>query len=117
MSTKVPCIPDGASPAIALIGAFAIVWVNLTVGIVGSDGEPLNLMFYAVIALGLLSVGLAIFRILTASTAMALTAVAQLAAAAAAFALSRDPGAFFAAFMAMPFMVSSGLMIQARSSF
>ena len=39
--------------AIALATAFLVVWINLAVGIIGSEDNPLNLMFFGVIAAAL----------------------------------------------------------------
>ena len=41
--------------AIAILGAFLMVWVNLAVGIIGNTGHPANLMYMAVIAFGALA--------------------------------------------------------------
>lgn len=40
--------------ALALLGAFLVTWVNLAVGIVGSEDNPANLYFFAALGVGLL---------------------------------------------------------------
>ncbi|GAA4712593.1 hypothetical protein GCM10023325_05270 [Sphingomonas lutea] len=59
----------GASPrldyrtgfALAVLGALAVIWVNLAVGIVGSEDNPANNWFFA--ALGLAIVGATVARL------------------------------------------------------
>ena len=38
--------------AMALSGAFLLVWLSLGVGIIGRDGDPANLMYFGVLAVG-----------------------------------------------------------------
>ena len=38
---------------LALLGAFLTVWANLAVGIVGSEDNPANLLFFAALMIGL----------------------------------------------------------------
>ena len=44
---------------LALLGAFLVTWVNLAVGIVGSEDNPANLYFFAALGVGLLGALLA----------------------------------------------------------
>ena len=39
-----------AGGALAVIGLFLLVWINLAVGMIGDEGDPANLMFAGVIA-------------------------------------------------------------------
>lgn len=39
---------------IALAAAFLLVWMNLAVGIIGSEDNPVNLMYFGVVAIGIL---------------------------------------------------------------
>ena len=39
--------------AVALLATFLLVWVNGAVGIIGNEGNPANLMFFAVIAMAI----------------------------------------------------------------
>ncbi len=41
--------------AAAIATAFLLVWINLAVGIIGSENNPLNLMFFGVIAAALVA--------------------------------------------------------------
>jgi predicted membrane channel-forming protein YqfA (hemolysin III family) len=46
----------------ALLTGFILIWVNMAVGIVGSEDNPANLMYFAVIAVGLIGALLARFE-------------------------------------------------------
>lgn len=48
--------------ALGTVGGFLLVWVNLAVGIIGSEDNPYNLWFGAVLAVGLVGALLARFR-------------------------------------------------------
>ncbi len=37
--------------ALAILGAFLLVWINLAVGIIGGEGNPANLMYLGVLAI------------------------------------------------------------------
>jgi hypothetical protein len=47
---------------IALAAAFLLVWINLAVGVIGSEDNPANLMFYGVLAIGFLGAIIAELR-------------------------------------------------------
>jgi hypothetical protein len=38
--------------ALAMLGVCVLVWLSLGVGIIGRDGDPANLMYFAVVAAG-----------------------------------------------------------------
>lgn len=65
----------GAGLAVAC--AFLVVWVNLAVGIIGSEDNPLNLMFFAVLLVAISGAVLSLFRPNGLAVAMVATAVAQ----------------------------------------
>ena len=44
-----------AATGIAVVATFLLIWVNLAVGIIGSEDNPANLMYVAVIAIALAS--------------------------------------------------------------
>lgn len=73
--------------ALAVITAFLLVWVNLAVGVIGDEGEPINLAFFGVVALGVLGALLARGRArgLAWTTAAMALAMAGMAALAPAF--------------------------------
>lgn len=72
---------------LALAAAFILVWLSLGVGIIGKDGDPANLMYFGVLAVGLVGAIIARFHphgMARASFAMALaqalvTAIALIA--------------------------------------
>ena len=66
-----------AGAALALGTAFLIVWINGAVGIIGSENDAVNLLFVAVLAVGVIGALAARFRPLGLSRALAATALAQ----------------------------------------
>lgn len=42
--------------------AFILVWLSLGVGIIGADGDPTNLMYFGVLAVGIIGALIARFR-------------------------------------------------------
>ncbi len=62
---------------LALIATFFQLWINLAVGIIGSENNPANLLFSAVLAIAVLGALLARLRPLGMARAMIVTAVAQ----------------------------------------
>jgi hypothetical protein len=47
---------------IALASGLFLVWANLAVGIIGSEENPINVLYFGVIAIGLAGAGIARFR-------------------------------------------------------
>jgi hypothetical protein len=70
---------------ITLAAAVILVWLSLGVGIIGADGDPANLMYFGVLAVGL--VGAVIARLRPQGMARALFAMALAQALVAAIAL------------------------------
>jgi hypothetical protein len=60
--------------ALALTTAFLLVWLSLGVGIIGRDGDPANLMYFGVLAVGIF--GAVIARLRPRGMARALFAMA-----------------------------------------
>lgn len=48
--------------AIALAAAFMLVWLSLGVGIIGRDGDRANIMYFGVLAVGIIGALIARFR-------------------------------------------------------
>lgn len=46
----------------ALAAAFLLVWINLAVGVIGSEDNPANLMYFGVLAIGFIGAIIAEFR-------------------------------------------------------
>jgi len=70
---------------VALATAFFLIWVNLSVGIIGPEGHPANLMYVGVLAVGI--IGAARVRLQPIGMARALFATALAQALVAAIAL------------------------------
>jgi hypothetical protein len=66
-----------AAVGVAILSAFLLVWINLAVGIIGSEHNPANLMFGGVLAVGVLGSLLARFQPHGMVYALAATALAQ----------------------------------------
>ena len=69
-----------AGVVVAAGTSFLIVWSNLAVGIIGDENNPLNQIFFGVIAVGIVGAFLARFRAKGMALAMAVTAAAQFGA-------------------------------------
>ncbi len=62
---------------VALAAAFILVWVNGAVGIIGSEDNDANLMYYGVLAIGLVGAFVARFQPRGMARALLATALAQ----------------------------------------
>lgn len=67
-----------AGGLLALLASFFMIWVNLAVGIIGSEDNPLNAMFAGVLGVALVGTILVGFRARGMRHALVATAVAQL---------------------------------------
>ncbi len=93
---------------VAVGTAFLIVWVNLAVGMIGDEGNPVNLLFGGVLAVALTGSIVARFEPSGMVRAMVATVVTQIAAAAVG--LSIDPrGACISMAFAAPWLLSAWL--------
>jgi hypothetical protein len=70
-----------AAVGVALAAAFILVWMNLAVGIIGSEDNPANLMYGGVLAVGIIGAVIARFRSHGMARALVATALAQAAVA------------------------------------
>ena len=75
-----------AGVVVAAGTAFLITWSNLAVGIIGDEGDPLNQIFFGVIAIALIGAFLVRFRAKGMALVMAATAAAQFGTAFVALA-------------------------------
>lgn len=71
--------------AAAIATAFLLVWINLSVGIIGSESNPLNLMFFGIIAAALVGGIVARFEADGMARAMTVAALLQAMIGAGAF--------------------------------
>ena len=73
-----------AGAGVALAAGLLSAWINLAVGIIGSEDDPANLVYAGVIAVALIGAALARFRPSGMARAMAAAAIAQALAFAVA---------------------------------
>jgi hypothetical protein len=62
---------------VAIAAAFILVWLSLGVGIIGKDGDPANLMYFGVLAVGIIGALIARFQPRGMARALFATALAQ----------------------------------------
>lgn len=77
-----------AAVALAVGTAFALVWANGAVGVLGDEDNSANMIFLAVFAVGFIGTVIAGLKPAPMAHAMAATAVAQIVAAAVALILA-----------------------------
>jgi hypothetical protein len=80
-----------AGAAIALFAALLLTWANLAVGIIGNENNPVNLMYFGVVAIGLFGAGIARFRPRGMATALFATATAQFLVPIIGIIINRPP--------------------------
>lgn len=68
--------------AVAILAGFLMVWINLAVGIVGNEDNPVNLLFFAILGVGMVAAPLGRFRPMGMARALYATAIAQAAVTA-----------------------------------
>ena len=102
-----------AAVGLALAAGFILVWMNLAVGIMGSEDNPANLMFGGVLAVGIIGAIIARFEARGMARALVATALAQ--GSVAVIALIAGSGAAFAltALFAAPWLGSAWLFRKA----
>lgn len=66
-----------AAVGIAVVAGFILVWINLAVGIIGSEDNPANLMYGGVLAIGMIGAVAARFRSNGMARSLAGMALAQ----------------------------------------
>lgn len=84
-------IAGRAAACVAVAAALMLVWVNLAVGIIGSENNPANLMYAGVIAIE--AIGFAIARLRPRGMAYALSATALAQTLVTVIALAAGLGA------------------------
>jgi MFS family permease len=67
-----------AAVAVALGACFLMTWANLAVGIIGNENNPLNLMFFGVLAIGMIGALKERFQPRGMVRVMVITGVAQM---------------------------------------
>jgi hypothetical protein len=103
-----------AAVAIALAAAFILIWMNLAVGIIGSEDNPANLMYGGVLVVAIVGSLLARFRPHGMARALIATAIAQLLVAVIAIVAGYGEAFILTAiFMAM-WLASARLFMRAQ---
>ena len=69
---------------LAVVTMLLLIWLSLGVGIIGRDGDPANLMYFGVVAIGIAGGLIARFRPHGLARAMLAAAIAQAVIAAIA---------------------------------
>ena len=67
-----------AAVGVALAAAFLLVWVNGAVGFIGNEGNPANLMYLGVLAIGIIGAFIARLKPLGMMRALSAVALAQM---------------------------------------
>ena len=79
-----------AAAALAILGAFLLVWINLAVGVIGDEGNRANLMYAGLLAI--LVGGAAVSRLAARNMARTMLAVAGAQVAVGVMALATRAG-------------------------
>ena len=66
-----------AAVGVALAAAFVLIWLNLAVGIIGTEDNPANLMYGGVLAVGIIGAVIVRFQPHGLARALFATALAQ----------------------------------------
>jgi hypothetical protein len=66
-----------AAVGVAVVAAFVLIWLNLAVGVIGSEDNPANLMYGGVLVVGMLGALIVRFQPHGMARALAATALAQ----------------------------------------
>jgi hypothetical protein len=113
-----------AAVGVAVAAALLLVWINLAVGIIGSEDNPVNGLYFLVVFIGIIGVGIARFRPRGMAWALFATALAQLLVPMIALLIGKsqasalqDPPGFVGvlvlnAFFAMLFVMSALLFLR-----
>ena len=76
VSKRMPSVGYRVAVGVALVTALMLVWVNLAVGLIGSEGEAINLLYLGVLAVAVIGAALTRFRPRGMAWAMLATAAA-----------------------------------------
>jgi len=101
-----------AAVAVAVVAGFLMTWANLAVGIIGDEGNPLNLMFFGVLVVGLVGALVARFKPAGLARTLVAMAVAQMVVAAVTLAVG-EMTFVFSLFLTAAWLVSAALFRKA----
>ena len=91
VARKVGNIAYRAAVGVTLAAALLIVWINLAVGIIGTEGNPANLMYIGVLAVGGIGAIIARFQPHGMARVLLATALAQALVAVIALIAGMQP--------------------------
>ncbi|ESQ78936.1 hypothetical protein [Asticcacaulis sp. YBE204] len=104
-----------AAAGLAILTGFALVWVSLAVGIIGAEDNPANLIFAAVLGVGL--IGTLIVRFQARRMVWVLMSMALVQGVGAVIALSDGyPATILTAMFGVSWLVSAGLFHKAANA-
>jgi len=98
-----------AAFGLAVVTGFTLVWANVAVGVIQSERNPINLIFFGVIGLGMAGALVARFQPRGMAIATGSMAVAQLACAAVGYQYDSAYVAFLISCFAGGWMVSAAM--------
>lgn len=98
-----------AAVGVAVVSAFVLVWINLAVGIIGSAGNPANLVYAGVLGVGFVGARVARMRPAGMAVALQATAAAQGLASLVAWAAGESLAALFSLLYVLPWLGSAWL--------
>lgn len=98
-----------AAAGIAVATGFLTVWANLAVGMIGDEGNPMNLVFAGVLGIAIVGAVFAKLRAPAMAKAMFAAAIAQATTAPLALAQGEGRAAFLIACFALPWLLSAWL--------
>ena len=99
--------------AFAIVVGFLLVWINLSVGIIGDEGNAANLVFAGVLLVGAVAALIGRLRAAGMARAMVATGIAQLLAGAYALVLGSMEGGILSAIFAVLWLASAALFRRA----
>lgn len=105
---------------LAVASGLLLIWANLAVGIIGDEHNPMNLMYFGVLAVGIIGAVIARFRARGMASALYSTALAQLVVAVIAVFTGLRGSSLAEVFLGNGFFfvlfVLSGLLFQRASA-
>lgn len=101
-----------AAAALALLAGFLLIWINAAVGILGSENNPLNLIYAGVLLVAVVGALVAGFEPRAMARAMTVTATAQAGVAVIAWTFGYSTPVLTLFFMGL-WMLSAGLFRKA----
>ena len=102
-----------AAFGLAVVSGFLLIWVNLAVGIIGSENDEANLMFAGVLMVGAIGAAIAMFKPWGMARALVAMAVAQAVVGVIAMFLGSVEGALLSGFFTALWLTSAGLFRKA----